>query len=278
MTVIDLNSDLGESLGAWKMGDDAAMLDIVTSANVACGFHAGDAAGILATLRAAAARGVAVGAHVGYRDLAGFGRRNMDVASADLVADVIYQIGALQGLARAAGTTVRYVKPHGALYNTIAHDERQARDVIAAIRAADPSLVLVALAGSALVGWARAEGLTVVAEAFADRAYTAQGTLVSRREPGAVLHDAQAVARRMVRLVREGVVEAIDGCVTRVEADSICVHGDSPGAVQMARAVREALTREGVTLRAFTAPSELQGPRVGSGAACGCACTCSTTD
>ena len=278
MTVIDLNSDLGESLGAWKMGDDAAMLDIVTSANVACGFHAGDAAGILATLRAAAARGVAVGAHVGYRDLAGFGRRNMDVASADLVADVIYQIGALQGLARAAGTTVRYVKPHGALYNTIAHDERQARDVIAAIRAADPSLVLVALAGSALVGWARAEGLTVVAEAFADRAYTAQGTLVSRREPGAVLHDAQAVARRMVRLVREGVVEAIDGCVTRVEADSICVHGDSPGAVQMARAVREALTREGVTLRAFTARSELQGQRAGSGAACGCACTCSTTD
>ena len=278
MTVIDLNSDLGESLGAWKMGDDAAMLDIVTSANVACGFHAGDAAGILATLRAAAARGVAVGAHVGYRDLAGFGRRNMDVASADLVADVIYQIGALQGLARAAGTTVRYVKPHGALYNTIAHDERQARDVIAAIRAADPSLVLVALAGSALVGWARAEGLTVVAEAFADRAYTAQGTLVSRREPGAVLHDAQAVARRMVRLVREGVVEAIDGCVTRVEADSICVHGDSPGAVQMARAVREALTRDGVTLRAFTARSELQGQRAGSGAACGCACTCSTTD
>ena len=278
MTVIDLNSDLGESLGAWKMGDDAAMLDIVTSANVACGFHAGDAAGILATLRAAAARGVAVGAHVGYRDLAGFGRRNMDVASADLVADVIYQIGALQGLARAAGTTVRYVKPHGALYNTIAHDERQARDVIAAIRAADPSLVLVALAGSALVGWARAEGLTVVAEAFADRAYTAQGTLVPRREPGAVLHDAQAVARRMVRLVREGVVEAIDGRVTRVEADSICVHGDSPGAVQMACAVREALTREGVTLRAFTAPSELQSPRAGSGAACGCACTCSTTD
>ncbi|MGC9562305.1 LamB/YcsF family protein [Brachymonas sp. M4Q-1] len=278
MTVIDLNSDLGESLGAWKMGDDAAMLDIVTSANVACGFHAGDAAGILATLRAAAARGVAVGAHVGYRDLAGFGRRNMDVASADLVADVIYQIGALQGLARAAGTTVRYVKPHGALYNTIAHDERQARDVIAAIRAADPSLVLVALAGSALVGWARAEGLTVVAEAFADRAYTAQGTLVSRREPGAVLHDAQAVARRMVRLVREGVVEAIDGRVTRVEADSICVHGDSPGAVQMARAVREALTRDGVTLRAFTARSELQGQRAGSGAACGCACTCSTTD
>ena len=163
---IDLNSDLGESLGAWTMGDDAAMLDIVSSANVACGFHAGDAAGMLRTLRAAAQRGVAVGAHVAYPDLAGFGRRNMDVASADLQADVIYQIGALQGLARAAGTRVRYVKPHGALYNTIAHDERQALDVIAAIRASDPALVLVALAGSPLVGWARDAGLHDGVEIF----------------------------------------------------------------------------------------------------------------
>jgi UPF0271 protein len=181
---IDLNSDLGESLGAWIMGDDAAMLDIVTSANVACGFHAGDPAGILATLRAAQARGVVVGAHVAYPDLLGFGRRNMDVASSDLVASVIYQIGALQGLAAAAGTQVRYVKPHGALYNTIAHDERQARDVIAAIRAIDAGLALVALAGSPLVRWAEDTGLRVVAEAFADRAYTPQGTLVSRREAG----------------------------------------------------------------------------------------------
>jgi UPF0271 protein len=181
---IDLNSDLGESLGAWIMGDDAAMLDIVTSANVACGFHAGDPAGILATLRAAQARGVVVGAHVAYPDLLGFGRRNMDVASSDLVASVIYQIGALQGLAAAAGTQVRYVKPHGALYNTIAHDERQARDVIAAIRAIDAGLALVALAGSPLVRWAEDAGLRVVAEAFADRAYTPQGTLVSRREAG----------------------------------------------------------------------------------------------
>ncbi|MDR3003049.1 MAG: LamB/YcsF family protein, partial [Acidovorax sp.] len=166
---MDLNSDLGESFGAWTMGDDAAMLDIVSSANVACGFHAGDAAGILATLKAAKARGVVVGAHVAYRDLAGFGRRNMDVASADLVADVIYQIGALQGLAQAAGTTVQYVKPHGALYNTIAQDKRQARDVIEAIKALNPSLVLMALAGSPLIGWAREAGLTVMAEAFADR-------------------------------------------------------------------------------------------------------------
>jgi UPF0271 protein len=252
---IDLNSDLGESLGAWTMGDDAAMLDIVSSANVACGFHAGDAAGMLRTLRAAAQRGVAVGAHVAYPDLAGFGRRNMDVASADLQADVIYQIGALQGLARVAGTRVRYVKPHGALYNTIAHDERQARDVIGAIRAIDPQLVLVALAGSPLVGWARQAGLAVVAEAFADRAYTPQGTLVSRREQGAVLHDPEAVAARMLRLAQEGVVQAIDGSLVRVQAESICVHGDSPGAVDMARRVRQVLEGAGVAVRPFVSPS-----------------------
>ncbi|SOE51990.1 Lactam utilization protein LamB [plant metagenome] len=251
MRSIDLNSDLGESFGAWAMGDDATMLGIVTSANVACGFHAGDPAGILATLKAAAAQGVSVGAHVAYPDLAGFGRRNMDVASADLVADIVYQIGALQGLAAAAGTTVRYVKPHGALYNTIAQDARQARDVITAIQAIDPSLALVVLAGSPLAGWAEAAGLRVVAEAFADRGYTPQGTLVSRREPGAVLHDPERVARRMLRLVTEGVVEAVDGSLARVRADSICVHGDSPGAVAMAVEVRRTLEQAGVTLRAF---------------------------
>lgn len=251
MFEIDLNSDLGESLGAWSMGDDAAMLDIVSSANVACGFHAGDPAGILATLKAAQARGVAVGAHVAYPDLIGFGRRAMDVASSDLVADVIYQIGALQGLAQAAGTSIGYVKPHGALYNTIAHDSAQARDVIAAIRAVDANLALVALAGSPLVRWAQDAGLRVVAEAFADRAYTPQGTLVSRREPGAVLHDSALVASRMLRLVRDGVVEAVDGSLARVQAQSICVHGDSPGAVEMARAVRMALESDGVVVRSF---------------------------
>ena len=251
MSVIDLNSDLGESLGAWSMGDDAAMLDIVSSANVACGFHAGDPAGILATLKAAHARGVSVGAHVAYPDLLGFGRRNMDVASADLVADVIYQIGALQGLAQAAGTRITYVKPHGALYNTIAHDSAQALDVITAIRDVDANLALVALAGSPLVRWAQDAGLRVIAEAFADRAYTPQGTLVSRREPGAVLHDEQLVAQRMLRLVRDGVIQAIDGSLARVQAQSICVHGDSPGAVEMARAVRMALESDGVVVRSF---------------------------
>ena len=251
MSVIDLNSDLGESLGAWSMGDDAAMLDIVSSANVACGFHAGDPAGILATLKAAHARGVSVGAHVAYPDLLGFGRRNMDVASADLVADVIYQIGALQGLAQAAGTRITYVKPHGALYNTIAHDSAQALDVITAIRDVDANLALVALAGSPLVRWAQDAGLRVIAEAFADRAYTPQGTLVSRREPGAVLHDSALVASRMLRLVRDGVVEAVDGSLASVQAQSICVHGDSPGAVAMARAVRAALEADGIAVRPF---------------------------
>ncbi len=248
---MDLNSDLGESLGAWRMGDDAAMLDIVSSANVACGFHGGDPAGILQTLRAAQQRGVTVGAHVSYPDLIGFGRRNMDVASSDLVASVIYQIGALQGLARVAGTEVRYVKPHGALYNTIAHDRRQAHDVITAIRAIDPGLVLVALAGSPLIAWARDAGLTVVAEAFADRGYTPEGALVSRREPGAVLHDVDQIAERMLTLVRDGVVRAVDGSDVRIAADSICVHGDSPGAVAIARHLRQRFEQEGVRISSF---------------------------
>jgi len=248
---MDLNSDLGEGFGPWRMGDDASMLDIVTSANVACGFHAGDPAGILDTLRAAAARGVAVGAHVGYPDRVGFGRRAMDPSSRELVGDVIYQIGALQGLAAAAGTRVRYVKPHGALYNTIAHDARQADDVISAMLALDPGLILMGLAGSGLLEQARRRGLRVVAEAFADRAYTPQGVLVSRREAGAVLTDPDAVAARMLDWVRTGEITAIDGSRVRLQADSICVHGDSPGAVTMARAVRARLDEAGVALRPF---------------------------
>ena len=251
MLTIDINSDLGESFGAWKMGDDSAMLDVVSSANVACGFHAGDPAGILKTVKAAAERGVAIGAHVGYRDLAGFGRRNMDPSSEELIGDVIYQIGALQGLAKAAGTRVTYVKPHGALYNTIAIDTRQAADVIAAIRAIDPSLVLMALAGSQLVEQARTAGLTVVAEAFADRAYTPQGNLVSRREKGSVLHDPELVAQRMLRMVRDGVIEAIDGTMTQIDAQSICVHGDSPGAVAIAQRLRALLEKSGHAVQPF---------------------------
>ncbi|MCF5706378.1 5-oxoprolinase subunit PxpA [Pseudomonas syringae] len=252
MRAIDLNSDLGESFGAWSMGDDAAILDVVSSANVACGFHAGDPAGILRTLEAAAARDVAVGAHVAYPDLVGFGRRNMDVPAEQLTADVIYQIGALQGLARSAGTTVTYVKPHGALYNTIAGDPVQAAAVIQAILRIDPQLTLVCLANSKLLGWARDAGLTCVSEAFADRAYTAQGTLVSRSRPGAVLHDVELITERMLRLVRDGVIEAEDGSLIELEADSICVHGDSPGAVNIAHALKHRLLEAGVNIRAFT--------------------------
>ena len=252
---IDLNSDLGENVPDRIVGDDEAMLDIVTSANVSCGFHAGSPEGIRATLAAAVAKGVTIGAHPGYRDYEGFGRLPMDVDSATLQAQVEYQLGALIAMATAVGGRVAYVKPHGALYNTIAHDERQAKAVIAAVRAVDPTLVLVALAGAPLVQWARDAGLTVVGEAFADRAYTPEGTLVSRREKGAVLHDATLVAQRMLRLVREGVVEAIDGSLARVDAQSICVHGDSASAVEMAQAVRAALEQDGVVLRSFVDPA-----------------------
>ncbi|KKA10843.1 hypothetical protein VP03_27110 [Sinorhizobium meliloti] len=249
---IDLNSDLGESFGPWPMGDDASMLLIVTSANIACGFHAGDPAGILSVLKEAARLGVLVGAHVGYRDLVGFGRRTMDPSSEELIGDTIYQIGALQGLATAAGTTVRYVKPHGALYNAIAQDARQAADIIAAIKAVNPSLVLIALSGAPIVEQARLAGLTVVCEAFADRTYNADGSLVSRRLPNSVIHDPELVARRMLRLVKEGRITAIDGTEIRLEAQSICIHGDTPAAVSIARSVREELVRNGVKLKSFT--------------------------
>ncbi|MDI6838155.1 MAG: 5-oxoprolinase subunit PxpA [Rhizobiaceae bacterium] len=253
MTAIDLNSDLGEGYGAWKMGDDEAMLAIVSSANVACGFHAGDPAGILKTVKAAAEKGVSIGAHVSYPDRVGFGRRDMDVSGGELTADVIYQIGALKGLAAAAGTTVGYVKPHGALYNRIAHDAKQGQAVIDGIKAVDPSLVLMGLAGSPILDLARKAGLEVVAEAFADRAYQPDGQLVSRRDPGAVLHDPQLIARRMLRLAYQGTLEAIDGSMIKIEAQSICVHGDSPGAVAIARDIRRAFEADGVRVRSFLA-------------------------
>lgn len=248
---IDLNSDVGESFGSWDMGDDAAIMPSVSSANVACGFHAGDPSGIAATCRAAAAAGVSIGAHVGYRDLAGFGRRFLDCSPTELADDVLYQIGALEALAGAAGATVRYVKPHGALYNTIVHHEEHAQAVIDGIAAFGADLPVLLLPGSVALKKAAAAGLRGVAEAFADRGYTPDGTLVSRREPGAVLHDEAEVAARMVRLATEGVITAVDGSDVRVEAESICVHGDTPGAVSMAAAVRRALDDAGVTIASF---------------------------
>ena len=248
---IDLNSDLGESYGQWRLGDDEAMLDIVTSANVACGFHAGDALTLQETCRLAAERGVVVGAQVGYNHLAGFGRWHIDMPSPELTADVIYQIGALDGLCRVAGTRVAYVKPHGALYNTAAVDRRQAEAVVEAVHAYDPRLPLMGLAGSVLLDAAAEAGLRTVAEAFADRGYTAEGLLVPRREPGAVLDDPDLVAERMVRLVTEGRITATDGTDIEVRADSVCVHGDSPGSVSMARAVRDSLERAGARIAPF---------------------------
>ena len=252
MVSIDLNSDLGESFGPWAMGDDSSMLDIVTSANIACGFHAGDPAGILSVLREAVSRGVVIGAHVGYRDLVGFGRRAMEPSSAELVGDVIYQIGALQGLAKAAGTTISYVKPHGALYNTIAKDRRQGADVINAIKAVNPDLTLLVLSGAPIVEQARGEGLRVACEAFADRAYNPDGSLVNRRLPGAVLHEPTLIAQRMIRLASEGLIEAVDGSLISLQADSICVHGDSPAAVVTAQHLRTVFQAHGVQLRSFT--------------------------
>ncbi|OQP86494.1 hypothetical protein BTR14_10800 [Rhizobium rhizosphaerae] len=251
MMAIDLNSDLGESYGAWTMGDDGAMLSIVSSANIACGFHAGDPQGILRTVQAAVQKGVAIGAHVSYPDRVGFGRRDMEVGHAALVADVIYQIGALKGLATAAGGTVSYVKPHGALYNRIAADAVQARAVIEAILAVDPTLTLMGLAQAPILAQARAAGLATVAEAFADRAYLPTGHLVSRREPGAVLEDADLIAARMVQLVREGTLTAIDGSTIQLDAQSICVHGDNPEAVAIARTIRTRFEAEGLAIRSF---------------------------
>ncbi|WKG02906.1 LamB/YcsF family protein [Mycolicibacterium sp. HK-90] len=249
---VDLNADLGEGFGAWRLGDDEAMLGLVTSANVACGFHAGDPALLLRTCRAAAARGVRVGAQVSYRDLAGFGRRFIDVTPEDLTAEVIYQIGALRAVAEAVGTTVSYVKPHGALYNTIVHHPEQAAAVAAAVHAVDPGLPVLGPAGSVFFETARGLGLRTVAEAFADRAYQPDGTLVSRREAGAVLHDPATIADRVAGMVTTGQVTAIDGSVIAVTVESICVHGDSPGAVAIATAVRNRLTTDGVELSPFS--------------------------
>lgn len=251
MTTIDLNSDLGEGFGAWTMGDDSAMLDVVSSANIACGFHAGDPTIMLATARAAAERGVAIGAHVAYRDLAGFGRRPVHVTADELHADVVHQLGAMAATARVAGTAVTYVKPHGALYNTACADPVQAEAVVRAIVDVDGSLAVLALPGSELLLAAERHGLRAVAESFADRAYEPDGSLVSRSKPGSVLHDPDEVAARVLRMVTEGVATAVDGSELQVRADSVCVHGDSPGAVTMARAIRATLTEHGVTIAPF---------------------------
>ncbi|MCD7442190.1 LamB/YcsF family protein [Streptomyces lincolnensis] len=251
MASIDLNADLGEGFGRWRLTDDEQLLSVVTSANVACGFHAGDAATMRRVCDLAAERGVRIGAQVSYRDLAGFGRRAMDVPSAELAAEVAYQIGALEVFARAAGSRVSYVKPHGALYNRVVRDEEQAGAVVDGVLLANPALPVLGLPGSRLLELAGKAGLPSVTEAFADRAYTDEGTLVPRDRDGAVVTDPRAVVERSLDLARLGTVGALSGSRIEVRARSLCLHGDTPGAVDLARRVRERLEASGVRVEAF---------------------------
>lgn len=248
---IDLNADLGEGFGAYHHDADRELLELVTSANVACGFHAGDPLIMRDTVAIAAARGVAVGAHPGYPDLLGFGRRDLAATPAEITAYVIYQVGALRAVCDAAGTRLRYVKAHGALYNRAVIDATAATAIVDAVRAVDPNLVLLALPGSRMIAAARAAGLATASEAFADRAYTPDGQLVSRSQPGAVIHDVRAVVERTVRMATSGRVAAIDGTELEIDADSICIHSDTPGAPALLRAIREGLRAAGVALAPF---------------------------
>ncbi|WP_351224370.1 5-oxoprolinase subunit PxpA [Streptomyces sp. NPDC002133] len=248
---IDLNADLGEGFGRWRLTDDEQLLSVVTSANVACGFHAGDAATMRRVCDMAAERKVRIGAQVSYRDLAGFGRRSMDVPADELAAEVAYQIGALEVFARAAGTRVSYVKPHGALYNRVVRDEEQAEAVVEGVMLTGERLPVLGLPGSRLHTMAEKAGLPVVTEAFVDRAYTVDGTLVPRGQEGAVVTDPGTVVERSVSMARFGVVTSLCGQAVGVRARSLCLHGDTPGAVGLARRVRAQLEASGVRVEAF---------------------------
>src|SRR5450759_5195166 len=238
MTTIDLNCDLGEGHGAWEMGNDAAMIELATSVNIACGFHAGDADIMRKTVELAKARGVSIGAHPGYRDLHGFGRRPVPGLKASEIENLVaYQIGALQAIATAAGHKVTHVKAHGALSNIACEDDMTARAIASAIRAVDPNLIFVVLANSRLVQAGEAANLPMVHEVFADRAYEDDGSLVSRRKPGAVLHDAKQIAQRVVRIVQDGAVVSVTGKVIKMRTDTVCIHGDTPRAISTAPGV-----------------------------------------
>ena len=248
---MDLNADLGEGFGIWRLGDDEALLSLVTSANVACGFHGGDPSTMRRVCEGAARRGVAVGAQVGYRDLAGFGRRHIAYDFAELRDEVTYQLGALDAFCRLFRTRVRYLKPHGALYHAASTDESQAAAVVAAVTGYDPELPILCLPGSTLAQLAVGAGLPVVAEAFADRAYLPNGALVPRGTPGAVITDPEQIAERAARMATERSVVAVDGTVIPCSVDSICVHGDTPGAVSAAELVRATLIDADITLAPF---------------------------
>ena len=246
---IDINCDMGESFGHYRIGADEEMMRYITSANIACGFHAGDPLVMARTVASAVKHGVGIGAHPGYLDLRGFGRRRVDLPAEEIEADVLYQIGALDAFARASGTRVTHVKAHGALYNASEVDPKVATAIARAVRRYDPNLVIVCLATSRVaVEAAQAEGLRVAREAFADRNYNADGTLRSRREPDAVIKDPALAAERAVRMARDGVIVAYDGTEVPVRADTLCIHGDEPTAPAVAQAVRSALAAAGVAI------------------------------
>jgi len=246
---IDLNADLGEGFGRWTLGPEELLLPWITSASVACGFHAGDPRTIRRTLALAAAHGVAVGAHPGYPDLAGFGRRELAMDAEELRAAVIYQVGAVQALARAEGLSLQHVKAHGALYDRAARDREAAAAFVSAVLAVCPEAFVLGPPGSVLLAQARQAGLATAAEGFADRAYRGDGTLAARSRPGAVLEDPRAAAAQALRIVGEGKVATVDGTELDLQVESLCVHGDTPGAPAVARAVREALAGTGAEVR-----------------------------
>jgi 5-oxoprolinase (ATP-hydrolysing) subunit A len=247
---IDLNADVGESFGRYVLGQDTALMPLITSANVACGFHAGDPHVMRKTVQSAIAHGVAIGAHPGFPDLAGFGRRPIPLTPAEVEDIVVYQVGALSGMVRACGGGLRHVKPHGALYNVAADNLAIAEAIARATAAIDPGLILVGLAGSASIAAARTAGLATAGEAFADRTYESDGRLSPRERADAVIHDADQAAARAVFIVMNRAVPTRDGGNLPIDVDTICIHGDTPGAAALARAVREALTRAGVEVAA----------------------------
>jgi 5-oxoprolinase (ATP-hydrolysing) subunit A len=251
LATIDLNADVGEGYGTWPAPADADLFPLISSASIACGFHAGDPGRMRETAALAARHSLVVGAHPGYPDLLGFGRRELGASSQEVADYVAYQVGAMLACASAAGTRVRYVKPHGALYNRAAREPEIARAVAEGVRAADPALALLGLAGSALVGAAGDAGLRAVTEAFLDRGYQRDGSLVPRGNAGALLADPDVAAARAVRLVREGTVDAVDGTVLHVEAESLCVHGDGARAVAVLRAVRARFATEAIAVAPF---------------------------
>ena len=251
MTTVDLNADVGESFGRYTLGLDAEIIPVITSANVACGFHAADPTVMERTVALAAKAGTAIGAHPGFPDLMGFGRRNMTVTPAEARAYVLYQLGALEAFLRPLGIRMAHVKPHGALYNMAAKDPALAEGICKAVRDFDPELKLVGLSGSALIQAAESLGLQTAAEVFADRAYEEDGSLVSRQKPGAVLMDAETVMPRVILMVKEGKVTAVTGKEILLRADTICVHGDGEKAVAFAKGIRQALEREGIRVHAL---------------------------